>query len=134
MLLPLGWSPHTTFKVTWLWGGVLFEAIGHIIYIREGYCFSLVYIFKMPIKSQSHWQANISYCPIWTFFSLPKIKPSNIIMLVITYSFYLTPELSSKSTTEKPRPRNHVLQVHIWLRGCPQSEHLIQVLVLARLK
>lgn len=24
-----------------------------------------------------------------------------------------------------PKPRNHVLQVHIWLRGCPQSKHLI---------
>ena len=36
---PRGWTFHTTYELTWVYKGVLFEALAYIIYIRERYSF-----------------------------------------------------------------------------------------------
>ena len=39
-----------TYELTWVWEGVLFEALPYIVYIRERHCFSLVRTSKNAIK------------------------------------------------------------------------------------
>ena len=46
-----GWTLHTTYDLTWVQEGVLFETLVYIVYIRERYYFSLVCTFKKAIKN-----------------------------------------------------------------------------------
>ena len=38
---PRGWTLHSMYKLTWVYEGVLFEALAYILYVREEYSFSL---------------------------------------------------------------------------------------------
>ena len=48
---PRDWTLHTTYELTWVYEGVLFEALADIVYIRERISFSLMWTYKKAITN-----------------------------------------------------------------------------------
>ena len=120
------WTLHTIYELTWVWKGVLFEALAYKVYISERYCFSLACTFKRFIKVFELHVILKGGLRIWLTMNLPASSNSCLHLFVViwwpistqTGSTWIKPVLGTRNkqpfpTNKEPRTRCPLITLNL---------------------